>query len=138
MADEMDVPEDDKGGFGNPPKAHQFKPGRSGNPKGRPKGPGNLLKLIAKHAAKKVTVIEGGVEKKMAKMDVVISAMFNKAAKGDVPAARLIASMVQAAAQLSGSDESGYSDEDLMAILEEANWQAGLVKLAQEQESDDF
>lgn len=138
MSDETDKPDDEAVGYGKPPKAHRFKPGQSGNPKGRPKGPGNLLKQIGKHAAKKVTVIEGGVEKKMAKMDVVLAALFSKAAKGDVPATRLIADLVQAAAQLSGDgDQPGYSDEDLKAILAEANWQAELVKLAQEQVPDE-
>ncbi len=139
MTDEKDKHDDQGGGYGKPPKATQFKPGQSGNPKGRPKGPGNLTKLIAKHAAKKVTVIESGVEKKMAKMDVVIAAMFNKASKGDVAAARLIANLVMAAAQISGEDyQSGYSDEDFKVILKEANWQADLVKLKQEQAHDEF
>lgn len=36
MADRDD--DDDKVGYGRPPRKHQFKPGESGNPKGRPKG----------------------------------------------------------------------------------------------------
>lgn len=133
MSDDTDKSDHHEVGYGMPPKAHQFKAGQSGNPKGRPKGPGHLLKLIAKHAAKKVTVIDGGVETKMAKMDVVISAMFNKAAKGDVSAARLISTLIIAAGQISGDeDQPGYSDADLKAILDEADWQAELVKLKQE------
>lgn len=138
MGDDKNAPDDGALGYCKPPKAHQFKPGQSGNPKGRPKGPGNLLKLIGKHAAKKVTVIENGEQKKMAKMDVVISAMFNKAAKGDVAAARLLANLVLAASQLNGDDyQSGYSDADLEATLAEADWQAKLVELRKAQGTND-
>ena len=125
MSDDHDP---DEVGFGKPPKEYQFKPGQSGNPKGRPKGPGNIYKLIAKHAAKKVTVVENGVEKKMPKMDVVVTAIFNKAAKGDVSAARLLTGLISVAAQLSEDEaQSGYSDEDLKVMLDEADWQKMLV-----------
>lgn len=135
MTDKTDGSDAEQVGYGKPPKEYQYKPGQSGNPKGRPKGPGNLLKQISKHAAKKVKVVEGGVEKKMARFDVVIAAMFNKASKGDVAAARLISNLVLAAAQISGDDyPSGYSDADLKAILDEAEWQTELVKLRKESE----
>ncbi|NOD36628.1 MULTISPECIES: DUF5681 domain-containing protein [unclassified Ruegeria] len=131
----MSKDKDDEVGYGKPPKAHQFKPGQSGNPKGRPKGSRNLLKLISKHAAKKVAVIEGGVEKKMERMDVVISAMFNKASKGDVSAARLLTNLVLASSQLQGEEyDVGYTDEDLAVILGEADWQAQLVEMAKANE----
>jgi hypothetical protein len=126
-------------GYGKPPPEHQFKPGQSGNPKGRPKGAANIYKLIAKHAAKKVTVVENGAEKKMAKIDVVISAMFNKGSKGDVSAARLLTNMIAVAAQMSADEaQTGYSDEDLQVMLAEADWQKMLVDLKEEASDDDF
>lgn len=137
-----DTPEPDNGpkvGYGKPPLDGQFKPGQSGNIRGRPKGVENFKKLIVKHAAKKVTVLEGGVEKKMTKLDVVVAAMFNKAAKGDVAAARLLTILIQAATELSGDAyQSGYSDADLQVMLDEADWQAKLVKLKQAKAQDEF
>ena len=126
-------------GYAKPPKSGQFKPGHSGNPNGRPKGPGSLHQMIAKQAAKKVIVKENGVEKKMAKLDLVIAAMFSKASKGDVAAARLLTSLVLATTQLAGDDyEPSYSDADLKTILAEADWQAKLVALKQEKSNEDI
>ena len=137
-----DTPEPTSGpkvGYGVPPLEHQFKPGQSGNSKGRPKGVGNFKKLIVKHAAKKVTVLEGGVEKKMTMLDLTLAGMFTKAAKGDVAAARLVISLIQITLELSGDAyQSGYSEADLQVMLEEADWQARLVKLKQAKAQDEF
>ncbi|CUJ83046.1 hypothetical protein RUE5091_00063 [Ruegeria denitrificans] len=125
MSDDKDKVGAKDVGYCKPPKEHQFKSGQSGNPKGRPKGSKNLLKQISKHAAKKVMVIEGGVEKKMAKMDVVISAMFNKASRGDVSAARLITHLIQAASVLPGENhqsENPFTDDDYASLMDELDW----------------
>jgi hypothetical protein len=62
---------DPEAGYGKPPKIHQFKPGRSGNPKGRPKGAKNestILKEVLQHKipirgpsgnVRKISVLEG-------------------------------------------------------------------------------
>ena len=43
------------------------------------------------------------------------------------------------ASQLQGEGyKSGYSEEDLKVILEEADWQAQLVKLSEEHAQDEF
>lgn len=124
-----------KVGYGNPPVEHQFKPGQSGNPKGRPKGPGSLLKVISKHAGKKILVLESGVEKKMTKMDVVVSAMFTKAAKGDVAAARLLTTLIAAHAAMANEDEeAGFSQADIDVLQSEAEYQQMLLQLKQKKE----
>lgn len=119
-----------KVGYAKPPAEHQFKPGKSGNPKGRPKGPGSILKTVARHAKRKVAVIENGVEKKMPRLDVVISAMFGKASKGDVPAARLLTHLVLAAKEFELEEfQSSYTRADLEVMLHEADYQAMVAKL---------
>jgi hypothetical protein len=47
-------------GYKKPPKAHQFKPGKSGNPAGRPKGSKNLKTLVNQVADSRVTVNQNG------------------------------------------------------------------------------
>ena len=46
-------------GFGKPPEHARFKPGQSGNPKGRPRGRMSSSSVIARLLNEKVTVREG-------------------------------------------------------------------------------
>jgi hypothetical protein len=70
-------------GYARPPKEHRFEPGRSGNPKGRPKGARCLKSQIERELDAKVTVREGGREKAMTKRELVAKQTVKKAAEGD-------------------------------------------------------
>lgn len=45
-----------KVGYGCPPKEHQFKPGQSGNPKGRPKKNNNFAEDVLEEMSEMITV----------------------------------------------------------------------------------
>jgi Family of unknown function (DUF5681) len=46
-------------GYGRAPRHTRFQPGRSGNPKGRPKGSKNFSTLFSEELAQPVTLTEG-------------------------------------------------------------------------------
>ena len=50
----LDTPADESVGYGRPPRAHQFKPGQSGNPKGRPKGSKNESTILREILQQKI------------------------------------------------------------------------------------
>ena len=69
------------GGYGKPPKHTQFKPGQSGNPKGRPKGRRNLATEINEVLNATVPITENGrprkVTSRMAALSSTASATVN-------------------------------------------------------------
>jgi hypothetical protein len=84
-------------GYGRPPKHSQFKPGRSGNKGGRPKGSRGLRTELDAELNERMMVTENGKSRKMPKRRVVIKALTAKAVKGDVRAAdRLLNLSIQA------------------------------------------
>jgi hypothetical protein len=86
MADEDDTREKDVGP-GRPPKDTRFKPGVSGNPKGRPKGSVNLRTRVTRQLRQRVPVTRHGRQVKMLKADLIAHQIVDAAAKGNLKAA---------------------------------------------------
>ena len=79
-------------GYGNPPVHTRFKPGQSGNPKGRRKGQRNVHTVVAEALSQRITIREGNRTRSVTKLDAVILTMLTAALKGDAKAqASLIA-----------------------------------------------
>jgi predicted phage terminase large subunit-like protein len=66
-------PNDYKVGFGKPPRHSRFVKGRSGNPRGRPRGLKNLATLFSEALNERVTVVENGRRRKITKREAVIA-----------------------------------------------------------------
>jgi hypothetical protein len=79
-------------GFGKPPRSTQFKPGRSGNPAGRPRGAKNFATAIEQELDTRVTVTENGRRRRISKREVIAKHLVNKAAGGDLKAIPLLLS----------------------------------------------
>lgn len=82
MANNKSTP-DGNVGYGKPPRHTQFKPGRSGNPKGRPKGRANLRSLLEKQLYKVTKVRVGGRVKNVPLLEIGIMKLLQGLAHGD-------------------------------------------------------
>ena len=103
-------------GYGRPPKEHQFKPGRSGNPKGRPKGVKNKSTIFWKIATMKVAMRVGGRMRKVPFLEAMWLRVAGDALKGSPKA---IALFVNRYRLLEGTNsESAGLDHDDKEILE--------------------
>lgn len=89
MTDAADKPEFEVG-YKRPPKATQFKPGQSGNRKGRPNGARNFSTVIEKELNSRVAVTENGRRKQVTKREIIGKQMINKAAAGDLKAISVV------------------------------------------------
>ena len=80
-------------GYKKPPKKHQFKPGQSGNKKGRPKGTKNLKTDLMEELAEMITIKEGGKAKKISKQRAMLKSLAVKAVQGDLRASNTLLTM---------------------------------------------
>jgi len=73
-------------GYAKPPKSGQFKKGKSGNKKGRPKGARSLKTVLQAELAQKLPVKEDGKVRKISKMEALAKKLVANALSGDARA----------------------------------------------------
>ena len=81
-------------GYGKPPKHTRFQPGRSGNPRGRPKGTKNLKTDLMEELGEEILVREGEQARRVSKQRAVVKSLVMRTLKGDARAAGLLISMM--------------------------------------------
>src|SRR5690606_26810715 len=73
-------------GYGRPPEATRFKPGQSGNPKGRRKGVKSIGTILEEIIRQLVTVTEGQKKRRLSVLEVALRRLANDAMRGDLKA----------------------------------------------------
>ena len=105
-------------GYKKPPKQGQFKPGQSGNPKGRPKGLQNLATDLQEELEQKILITEANKSQEVTKQRAMIKTLFAKALKGETRAANVLIGLILGLEQANRHNPEGValSEED-QAIL---------------------
>ena len=87
--------DDETVGYGQPPKQTRFQKGRSGNPRGRPKGALNMATVLTRTLQEPVVITEHGQRKTITKFEATVKQLVNKSASGEARAMAQLFAVVQ-------------------------------------------
>jgi hypothetical protein len=105
-------------GYGKPPLHSRFQKGRSGNPKGRPRGRKNMSTLLSDALNGSVSVVENGRRKKITKREAIITQLVNKSASADLKATQMVLAMLRDVEARADSDAepAAFTEADQQII----------------------
>jgi len=108
-------------GYCKPPKNSRFKPGESGNPRGRPRGSLNWGMVLQRALGEKVVINENGRCTIMTKLEAAIMQLVNKAASGDGKAihylCQLVVSVEERSVAVEPSAQISETDQKVIANI---------------------
>jgi hypothetical protein len=114
-------------GYGKPPTETRFQAGKSGNPKGRPKGGEAIEDAIFKVMDEPLVTTDDGKRRRMPAREAIFRRMRTKAMNGDVKAASFLIDfhIVQKEkhpnpANRTLDDPNDLTNEELRAIIRQA------------------
>jgi hypothetical protein len=110
-------------GYGKPPRDHQFKPGKSGNPKGRKKGVKNEATILRELLQQKVALNDRGKRRKIMLLEAVLRRIIDDCLKGNTKSAAFLLNRyhmhvtgTEAAASDMGEDDKAVLEAFMRAI----------------------
>ena len=107
-----------KVGYGCPPKEHQFKPGQSGNPKGRPKKNNNFAEDVLEEMSEMITVQENGKLTKITKKRALAKRLIADSLSGKVSAIKILTPILAGETKITKDFEEELTPQDAQ-ILED-------------------
>ena len=105
-------------GYRRPPASGRFKPGTSGNPKGRPKGTRNFVTLLQQELQQTITVNENGKKKKVTRQQAMVKRVVTNALNGDARAILLLIDILKRTGHFDAQDAEDLLPDDYEAILD--------------------
>ena len=119
----------DKVGYGRPPVHSRFKPGQSGNPRGRPKGTLNFTTDLKRILQAPVTLNDGRKTRRVTTQEAALLRLAEKALKGDPRALEKLVSLsatlstnnAESPSKTTAADDQAILDRYRQLILNETN-----------------
>jgi len=121
-------------GYGRPPKKTQFKPGQSGNPKGRPKDAKNEATIIKNIFNRQIEIRDGGKTRKVSVLEGMLLKFTEDAVKGNPKSATFLLNRYRLAEGI--APETDELDQDGRDVLD-ALMQELEAKLEKKKENPD-
>ena len=111
-----DTNKDYEVGYKKPPKEYQFKPGVSGNPKGRPKLIQDFKSDFQDELEEVITLKDGGNIKTMTKQRALIKRLITNALNGNAASIKLVTSIMSSLPIKPKDIEADLSIEDAQIL----------------------
>lgn len=105
-------------GYKRPPREHQFKPGQSGNPKGRPKKNNNFAEEVLEEMSEMITVQENGKLTKITKKRALAKRLIADSLSGKVSAIKILTPILAGETKITKDFEEELTPQDAQ-ILED-------------------
>jgi Family of unknown function (DUF5681) len=107
---------DNNVGYSRPPRAHQFKPGQSGNPKGRPKGAKNESTILREIFERKIASRSGTRLRRITILEGILLRITEDSLKGNTKSAAFL--LNRYAAMVSGELQPHELSDDDREVFE--------------------
>ncbi|MBT5051199.1 MAG: hypothetical protein HOM58_22070, partial [Rhodospirillaceae bacterium] len=124
-------------GYGKPPATTRFRKGRSGNPKGRPRGRKKELPYDAV-LGQMVTIREDGVERQVTAAEAFLLHITKRGLEGDGAAARDALAAIEEARAARGLDRQIEIDTIIVQIVSPGSVNTALTALRMARKLDRF
>lgn len=105
-------------GYKRPPKTGQFAKGKSGNPKGRPKGSNNFITILEHELGQSISVNENGKKRTVTRLQAMVKRMVAAALQGDQKATLTLVEILRRTGRFEQVDAGSLLPDDYEAILD--------------------
>jgi hypothetical protein len=105
-------------GFKRPPASGQFKKGKSGNAKGRPKGSSNLLTVLETELGQSIVVNENGKKKTITRLQAMVKRLVAGALQGEQRPLLTLVEILRRTGKFDETDINNLLPDDYVAILD--------------------
>ncbi|HAO41389.1 MAG: hypothetical protein CL533_18310 [Afipia sp.] len=119
-------PSDEDVGYGKPPKANQFKPGKSGNPKGRPKGARSEATMLVELLNRKIEIRQNGKVRKITILEGILHKLAEDSLKGNTKSAAFVLNRLAAIASTASTEPEVNPDDKAVLDAYLRNFQSTL------------